>query len=136
MCSRARENIHPLTEKLAELTQKLPDNIKAEFTDTNKELAEKLKAIEDATVKATEPVQKQIRDLTEAINELVNKPTSKGKAGEKILSERWQETFIKDKIELKGGPGQSDLIIVPYLSFNGGVYGEKIVVERKAGKQK
>jgi hypothetical protein len=39
-------------------------------------------------------------------------------------------------VELKGGPGASDLIVIPYLEFNGGMRGHKIVVERKSGKQK
>lgn len=129
------KNINPLTEKLSGLTQKLPENIKNEFVETNRQLATQLRTIQDVSSKAVDPVQKQIKDLTDTINQLINKPTSKGKVGENILSYCWQETFIKDKVEIKGGAGQPDVIITPFLNFNGIRYGQKIIVERKAGKQ-
>lgn len=129
------KTVNPLIQRLAELTDKLPENIKEEFADVNNELTQKMKTIEDAATKATDPVQKQVKDLSDAINQLVNKPNAKGKAGENMLGDCWQESFLKDKVEVLGGPGQSDIIIVPYLT-DSQKYGERIVVERKTGKQK
>lgn len=77
-----------------------------------------------------------MKDLAETINLLVNKPSIKGLANEQTLQLGWQETFIKDKIVRKGGAGQADLVVTPYLEFSGSRYGSKIVVERKAGAQK
>jgi len=55
---------------------------------------------------------------------------------EETLKLSWQEVFVKDKTFKKGGPGQPDLIIIPSLQLNGKCFGQKIVVERKAGRQK
>jgi hypothetical protein len=55
---------------------------------------------------------------------------------EETLKLSWQEVFVKDKTFKKGGPGEADLLIIPSLQINGKVFGQKIVVERKAGKQK
>ncbi len=129
------KNINPLIQKLAELTQKLPEGVRKEFAETNMQLTEGLKAMQDVSSKVADPVQKQIKELTDTINQLINKPTSKGKVGEITLSQCWQETFIKDKVEIKGGAGQPDIIITPYLNFIGSRYGQKIIIERKAGKQ-
>lgn len=130
------ETIRPIAGRLDELIQKLPDGIRKEFTELNAQLHDKLKDIQEIAQKANDPIQKQFKELSDMLNKLINKPTAQGQAGQRVLAECWQERFIRDIVEVKGGPGESDLIVIPYLEFNGEMYGQKIVVERKAGKQR
>jgi len=130
------ETIHPIAGRLDELIQKLPDGIRKEFTELNTQLHDKLKDIQEVAQKMNVPIQKQLKELNDMLSKLINKPTAKGQLGQRILAECWQEKFVKDIVEVKGGPGASDLIVIPYLGFNGGMYCQKIVVERKAGKQR
>ena len=128
--------VYPLSEKLEELIEKLPEGVKNEFCEINLQLTEKLKLIHEAATSATEPVQRDLKELNDTINQLINKPGSKGLVNEETLKLSWQEIFVKDKTFKKGGPGQPDLVIIPSLQLNGKGFGQKIVVERKAGKQK
>jgi len=130
------ETIHPIAKRLDDLAQKLPDGVRKEFTELNIQLNDKLKDIRELAQKMNVPVEKQLKELNDTLNKLINKPTTKGQLGQGVVAECWQERFVKDVVEVKGGPGASDLIVIPYLDFNGGIYGHKIVVERKAGKQK
>ncbi len=114
----------------------LPEGVKQEFSEINLQLTEKLKLIHEAATSATEPVQKDLKELNDTINQLINKPVSKGLVNEETLKLSWQEVFVKDKTFKKGGPGKPDLVIIPSLQLNGKSFGQKIVVERKAGRQK
>ena len=126
----------PLNEKLEGLIEKLPQDVKKQFQEITIQLAKETKTVQEIAKNSTEPIQKDLKDLAETINLLVNKPSIKGLANEQTLQLGWQETFIKDKIVRKGGAGQADLVVTPYLEFSGSRYGSKIVVERKAGAQK
>jgi len=128
--------VYPLSEKLEELIATLPEGVKKEFCEINLQLTEKLKLIHEAATSATEPVQRELKELNDTINQLINKPVSKGLVNEETLKLSWQEVFVKDKTFKKGGPGQPDLVIIPSLQLNGKGFGQKIVVERKAGRQK
>lgn len=125
-----------LSEKLEELIGTLPDGVKKEFCEMNFQLTEELKSIREAAASATEPVQRDLKELNDTINQLINKPVSKGLVNEETLRLSWQEVFVKDKTLKKGGAGQADLVIIPHLEINGKSFGQKIVVERKAGRQK
>ena len=128
--------VYPLNEKLEELIETLPEGVKKEFSEINLQLTQKLQLIHQAATSATEPVQRDLKDLNYTINQLINKPISKGLVNEETLKLSWQEVFVKDKPVRKGGPGQPDLVIIPSLELNGKSLGQKIVVERKAGRQK
>ena len=128
--------VYPLSEKLEELIATLPEGVKNEFCEINLQLNEKLKLIHEAATSATEPVQRDLKELNDTINQLINKPVSKGLVNEETLKLSWQEVFVKDKTFKKGGPGQPDLVIIPSFQLNGKGFGQKIVIERKAGKQK
>jgi hypothetical protein len=128
--------VYPLSEKLEELTAKLPEDVKKEFYEINMQLNEKLKSIHEAATSATEPVQRDVKELSDTINQLINKPSSKGLVNEETLKLSWQEVFVKDKTFKKGGAGQADLVVIPYLQLRGTRFGQKIILERKAGRQK
>jgi hypothetical protein len=128
--------VYPLSEKLEGLIATLPEGVKKEFREINLQLTEKLKSIHEAATSATEPVQRDLKELNDTINQLINKPVCKGLVNEETLKLSWQEVFVKDKTFKKGGPGQPDLVIIPSLQLNGKGFGQKIVVERKAGRQK
>ena len=128
--------VYPLSEKLENLIDTLPEGVKQEFSEINLQLTEKLKLIHEAATSATEPVQKDLKELNNTINQLINKPVIKGLVNEETLKLSWQEVFVKDKTFKKGGPGNPDLVIIPSLQLNGKSFGQKIVVERKAGRQK
>ncbi len=128
--------ICPLNKRLEELIGKLPEDVKKEFGEINIQLTDELKSILEAAKNSTQPVQRDVKELSDAINLLINKPLIKGTVNEETLKLSWQEVFVKDKTFKKGGAGQPDLVVVPYFEFNGARFGQKIVVERKSGKQK
>ena len=128
--------IQPLSQKLEGLTAKLPEDLRKEFNEINGQLTSQIKTMQDVAKGVAEPVQRDVRELSLSINAMINKPTSLGTIKEETLNLSWQEVFVKDKTCRKGGPGQPDLVIIPSLEFNGKSLGQKIVVERKAGRQK
>jgi hypothetical protein len=130
------QNILPLTEKLGALTEGLPENIRKEFSETNRQLAEQMKVVKEATDKSSQPVQQEIKSLSAALAQLIHKPITKGTVAESTFAESWQEAFTKDQVKQIGGAGQPDLHVIPYLTFNGGREGKKISIERKTGSQK
>ncbi len=103
---------------IAELKRVIPDLVRQE------------------TDRSAEPVKSQLSSLRSTMEELVNKPNVKGALGEKALADSWQEFFPKDQVKWIGGAGQSDLVVIPHLSFNGVREGQKISIERKGGHQK
>ena len=126
----------PLSYKLEGLIEKLPEDVKKEFTEISVQLTNELRSVQETAKNSTLPIERDVKGLADAINLLVNKPSAKGLANEQTLQLGWQEIFIKDKIVRKGGPGTADLVVTPFLEFKGSRYGSKIVVERKAGAQK
>jgi len=126
----------PLNLKIEQLTERLPDDLKGEFMETNRLLINELKLIQEATKQFADPIQKEVRELSQSIAALVNKPSLKGSVNEQTLQMGWQEAFAKDKIIRIGGAGRADIVVTPYLEFGGSRYGSKIIVERKAGAQK
>ena len=99
--------VYPLSEKLENLIETLPEGVKQEFSEINLQLTEKLNLIHEAATNATEPVQKDLRELNTTINQLINKPGSKGLVNEETLKLSWQEVFVKDKTFKKGGTGSA-----------------------------
>ena len=128
--------IQPLSQKLEGLTAKLPDDVRKEFNEINLQLTAQMKTMQDVSKGVAEPVQRELKELSLSINTMINKPTSLGTVKEETLKLSWQEVFVKDKTCRKGGPGQPDLVVVPFLELSGARFGQKIIVERKAGRQK
>lgn len=92
--------------------------------------------VRQETDRSTEPVKSQLTSLRSFVEELINKPNVRGALGEKALADSWQEFFPRDQVKWIAGAGQSDLVVIPYLSFNGVREGQKISIERKGGHQK
>jgi hypothetical protein len=126
----------PLNLKIEQLTERLPGDLKDEFLETNNLLIKELASIQETTKQFAEPIQKEVRELSQSIAALVNKPSLKGSVNEQTLQIGWQETFLKDKIIHIGGAGKPDLVVTPFLELGSSRYGSKIIVERKAGSQK
>jgi hypothetical protein len=128
--------LNPLMERLERLTEKLPEEIREEFKETRTDLQEKLLEIESAAEKSSIAVGSEVKELRNSINSLINKPAVLGRVSEGVLAELWKAEFAQDLMDPLGGPGQPDALVVPYLGMNGGDYGRKISLERKAGAQK
>ena len=126
----------PLNEKLEGLIEKLPQDVKKQFQEITIQLAKETKTVQEIAKNSAEPIQRDVRELSLTINSLLNKPNLSGLVKEKTLELSWNESFTKDKVTRKGGAGQPDLVIEPFVDFSGGKIGQKIVVERKGGKQK
>jgi|SRR5271157_340447 len=127
---------NPLTEELGRLIEKLPKDISEEFAQVKTDLQEKLVEIKSNAEKSNNAVGSQVRELRDSINSLINKPSVFGRVKESTLVESWGVQFSQDLVDQKGGPGEPDALVVPYLGMNGGEYGRKISLERKAGVQK
>ena len=69
------------------------------------------------------------------ISEFMHKPNTKGSIGEKIIADIWPQYFEHDDVKLVGNAGNEDLMVIPFLNSGINTYGEKIIIERKAGKQ-
>jgi hypothetical protein len=78
----------------------------------------------------------RISELSQMVSQLVYKPTVKGAAGEAVLTDLWIEYFSRDQVLKYGGAGREDILVTPYLDEGTPYFGERIVVERKTGKQK
>ena len=65
----------------------------------------------------------------------MHKPNTKGCIGEKIMADLWPQYFEHDDVKLVGNAGNEDLMVIPFLNSGINNYGEKISIERKAGKQ-
>ncbi len=128
--------LNPLMEKLGLLIERLPKDIQQEFRQTRVDLQEKLTEIKVTAEKSTVAVGCEVKELRNSLNTLINKPTALGRVGEGVLAELWKSEFAQDVLDPKGGPGEPDALLVPYLEMNGGDYGRKISIERKAGAQK
>ena len=117
--------------EMVELSKQLPENLRQ---DLGRKIEDVQKQIQDLLVKVSSPpelVLQRLSELDGTINELINKPVSKGTFFENVLAQIWQTTFVKDTVMPMGGPGRSDLLVIPHL---GNRYGDKISIERKAGQ--
>src|SRR5271157_11621 len=128
--------LNPLTEKLGHLIENLPKDVKEEFKEVRADLQEKLVEIKNSAEKSNNAVGDEVEELRNTINSLINKPTNRGRFGEGVLAESWTAECEQDIVDQKGGAGEPDALVVPYLGMNGGSYGQKISVERKTGAQK
>jgi hypothetical protein len=111
-----------LSNMLSQLLQKVPEGIKAELAI----ILSKLETLNETTSKSSE-------SFVQTFNELINKPTSKGRVGERTLSQAWGMTYTHDSIREEGGPGKADFIVTPMVKDK---YMANLSVERKAGTQK
>jgi hypothetical protein len=127
--------LNPLMEKLGMLIEKLPKDIQQEFRQTRIDLQEKLAEIKITAEKSTVTVGCEVKELRDSLNTLINKPAALGRLGESILAEVWKSEFAQDVFEPKGGAGEPDALLIPYLEMRGGDYGKKVSIERKTGKQ-
>lgn len=128
--------LNPLMEKLGQLIEKLPKDIREEFKEAKTDLQEKLTEIRSTAEKSSIAVGSEVKELRNSINSLINKPAVLGRVGEGVLEELWKAEFAQDILDPKGGAGEPDALVVPFLGMNGGDYGRKISLERKAGAQK
>lgn len=127
---------YPLSERLDKMIEKVPSELKVEFGELRTQLHDSLKNLQETARNLNEPIQRDLKELFQFINLLTNKPIVKGVINEETLSLSWPEAFPKDNVSKKGGPGQPDLIIIPYLEVNGFQIGQKITIERKSGQQR
>lgn len=128
--------LNPLVERLGTLSEKLPLDLRTEFKELKTDLQDKLAEIRNNAEKSSSEVGEEVKELRNTINCLINKPTTRGRFGEGVLAESWIAEFAQDIVDPKGGAGEPDALVVPYLGMNGGDYGQKISVERKAGSQR
>ena len=78
---------------------------------------------------------KNMNLVVNMISEFMHKPNTKGCIGEKIMADLWPQYFEHDDVKLVGNAGIEDLMVIPFLNSGINNYGEKISIERKAGKQ-
>jgi hypothetical protein len=78
----------------------------------------------------------QIRQIQEMMSQLLYKPNIKGSVGETGLADMWPQYYRFDLVEKLGGAGREDLIVTPYLNSGFSRHGDRISIERKAGRQK
>jgi hypothetical protein len=53
-----------------------------------------------------------------------------------VLADIWPQYYKFDFVEKLGGSGRDDFIVTPYLNSSISRHGDRISIERKAGKQK
>ena len=54
-----------------------------------------------------------IQQINQMLSQLLYKPNSKGHAGETVLADLWPRYFNKDLIEVLGGAGREDCLVIP-----------------------
>ena len=128
--------INPLMQKLDRLTEVLPKNLKEEFGEELGKLKDALAEIKSHVEKSNGAIGDEVRELGNNINSLINKPTERGRFGEAVLTRTWSAEFAQDIVDEKGGPGEPDMVVTPFLEMNGGDFGQRISIERKAGSQR
>ncbi|MGD0978036.1 MAG: hypothetical protein ABR962_02725 [Candidatus Bathyarchaeia archaeon] len=129
------ELLEPFGEKLGQLMEKLPKEIREEFKEVKTSLQEQLVEVRNQAEKSSTEVSCEVKELRDTINKLIHKPTDLGRIGEGVLALSWLNEFSQDIFDSRGGPGEPDALVIPYLGMNGGDYGQRISLERKAGDQ-
>jgi hypothetical protein len=125
----------PLNQKLECLIDKLPEEVKNQFQEISMQLSHELRSVQEIATNSVLPVQRDVKQLSDSLNMLIFKPSVKGSVSEQTLEISWQEAFIRDQVSRQGGAGRPDITVVPFLDSCARI-GQKIIIERKSGKQK
>jgi hypothetical protein len=121
---------------LSTLSTSLPEGLKPHIDLAMQELDRQRQLAEDGLKISLDGLRKDIETIEEHFRKITYKPTEKGRIGQASITSAWSELFPNDKVTPKGGPGESDLLVEPYLGDGKqGHLGTVISVERKAGKQ-
>jgi hypothetical protein len=121
---------------LSTLSTSLPEDLKPHLNMAIQQLDSKIQLAENALKTSLDGLRKDIGTIEEQFRKITYKPTEKGQAGQTSTETAWIDMFPNDKVTLKGGPGESDLLVEPYLGDGKhGHLGSTISIERKAGKQ-
>lgn len=121
---------------LSTLSTSLPEGLKPHIDLAMQELDHKRQLAENGLKISLDGLRKDIETIEEHFKRITYKPTEKGQIGQASIASAWSELFPNDRVTLKGGPGESDLLVEPYLGDGKhGHLGAIISVERKAGKQ-
>jgi hypothetical protein len=121
---------------LSTLSSSLPEGLKPHIDLAVQELDRKRQLAENELKISLDGLRKDIETIGEHFRKITYKPTEKGQIGQASIASAWSELFPNDRVVPKGGPGQSDLLVEPYLGDGKhGHLGVIISVERKAGKQ-
>jgi len=121
---------------LSTLSTSLPEGLKPHIDLAMQELDRQRQLAENGLKISLDGLRKDIGTIEEHFRRITYKPTEKGQIGQASIASAWSELFPNDRVRSKGGPGESDLLVEPYLG--GGKHGHLgalISVERKAGKQ-
>lgn len=121
---------------LSSLSTSLPEGLKPHIDLAMQELDRKRQLAENGLKISLDGLRKDIETIEEHFGRITYKPTEKGQIGQASIALAWSESFSNDRVRSKGGPGESDLSVEPYLGEGKhGHLGATISVERKAGKQ-
>ena len=121
---------------LSTLSANLPEGLKPYIDVAIQELDSKRQLADDGLKISLDGLRRDIETIGEHFRRITYKPTEKGKIGQTSIATAWSELFPNDRVTPKGGPGESDVLVEPYLGDGKhGHLGAVISVERKAGKQ-
>jgi len=121
---------------LSSLSTSLPEGLKPHIDLAMQELDRKRQLAENGLKISLDGLRKDIETIEEHLRRITYEPTEKGQIGQTSIATAWSELFPNDRVILKGGPGESDLLVEPYLGDGKhGHLGAIISVERKTGKQ-
>jgi hypothetical protein len=121
---------------LSTLSTSLPEDLKPHLDVAIQQLDSKMQLAENALKTSLDGLRKDIGTIEEQFRKMTYKPTEKGQVGQTSTELAWIDMFPNDKVTLKGGPGESDLLVEPYIGDGKhGYLGSTISIERKAGKQ-
>jgi hypothetical protein len=143
---QAKQILNPLSDMnktltttitaLSTLSTSLPEDLKPHLSVAIQQLDSKMQLVESALKSSLDSLRQDIGTIEEQFRKINYKPTEKGQAGQTSTETAWIDMFPNDKVTLKGGPGESDLLVEPYLGDGKhGHLGSTISIERKAGKQ-
>ncbi len=123
------EVIQTMTDKLHEVTERKMESIKVELAEKFKETLEKLGFPEPEQLRLLSQLMPAALPLLEELLRFQKVPNEKGKQGEIELIKELREYFPEDDCKPIGGPGDTDILAVPY--FNGLSVPHRILVESK-----
>lgn len=121
-----------IIDRLENLVETNPSLIEQGFNRTIEGFKTEMQTIRSAI----EQPNAKISELSVMVNQLIYKPVAKGNAGENVLTDAWTEFFTKDEVVKFGGAGREDIVVTPFLTNGSARFGERIAIERKAGRQK
>jgi hypothetical protein len=121
---------------LSTLSMSLPEGLKPHIDLAMQELDRKRQLAENGLKISLDGLRKDIETIEEHFRRITYKPTERGQIGQVSIASAWLDLFPNDKVIPRGGPGESDVLVQPYLGDGKlGRLGAVISVERKAGKQ-